>query len=324
MKKPVHALAALLTAVASALLGSTALAQDYPVRPVRLVTMFAPGSATDFRSRFFSQELSKQLKQPILVENKGGASGLVATQDVLRAQPLGYSLLYGSNMLSGNIHMFKDAGYKLEDFTTVGVLGMTPFALITRNVPGATLGEFIAYARANPGKLNFGSLGPTSGQNLLAERLKFAAGLDMVSVPFKGGDPLAQAFFAGDIHIYFATLNTALDRMRQPGVRGIATAADQRSRLLPSLPTFKELGYPSINMIQWDAVFVPRQVDQPVVQRLMTAIHNVNLSAENKAYFDKLERELWPGTIAEFNAYIKAEGDQMGDDIRRLKITPLN
>jgi tripartite-type tricarboxylate transporter receptor subunit TctC len=316
-----------LLAVIAALLALQAVpatAQDYPSRPIRMVTMFAPGSATDHRSRFFSVELGKQLKQPIVVENKGGASGLLATLDVLRAQPAGYNLLYGSNMLSGNIHMFKDAQYKLEDFTTVGVLGMTPFALITRNVPASSLGEFIAYAKANPGKLNFGSLGPTSGQNLLAERLKHAAGIEMVGVPYKGGDPMAQGFFSGDIQLYFATLNTALQRMKQPGVRGIATAAEQRSRLLSSLPTFKELGYPTINMIQWDAIFVPRQVSEAMVKRLVSAIALANASPENKTFLDKLEREPWPGTIAQFNAYIKEEGEQMGADIKRLGIRPEN
>ena len=307
-----------------ALLNAPVHAQEYPARPLRMVTMFAPGSATDFRSRFFSQKFSEQIKQAVIVENKGGASGLVATLDVLRAQPVGYSLLYGSNMLSGNLYMYKDAQYKLEDFTTVGVLGMTPFALITRNVPSNTLAEFIAHAKANPGKLNFGSLGPTSGQNLLAERLKHAAGIDMLSVPFKGGAPLAQAFFGGEIQLYFATLNTALEGMRQPGVRGVATAAEQRSRLLSSLPTFKELGYPSINMIQWDAIFLPRTATPSMMQKLMAVINQVNALPENKVFLDKLEREPWTGTIEQFNAYMRAEGEQMGDDIRRLKITPLD
>ena len=320
MRKKMTALSLLFIVLASAAVH----AQDYPARPLRLVTMFAPGSATDLRSRFFSQKFSEQIKQTVIVENKGGASGLVATLDVLRAQPVGYSLLYGSNMLSGNLYIYKDAQYKLEDFTTVGVLGMTPFALITRNVPANSLAEFIAYAKANPGKLNFGSLGPTSGQNLLAERLKHASGIDMQGIPFKGGAPLTQAFYGGEIQLYFATLGLALESMRQPGVRGVATAAEQRSRLLSGLPTFKELGYPAITMIQWDAIFVPRGTVPAVVQKLMAAVGQVNALPENKAFLDKLEREPWSGTIEQFNAYMRTEGEQMGDDIKRLKITPLD
>ena len=302
-----------------------AAAQAYPVRPLRLVTMFAGGSATDVMARFTAQRLSEQLGQTVVVENKGGAGGLIGTQDVLRAQPVGYSLLFAAPSLIGNLYAYRNPQYRLEDLTAVGAIGLTSYGMIVHaSVPATTLLEFIAYARANPGKLNYGSIGLTAGNTLLSERLKQAAGIDMVMVPFKGGDPASVALLSGDIQVYFATLATTRTRMRNAQIRGIAISAEQRSRILPELPTFRELGFPTLVLAQWDAVFVPAMAPLATVKRLQDAMMQVNAAPEMKLQLEKVEREPWPGTLEQFIAYTKAEGAAVGADFKKLNIPVLD
>ncbi len=315
----------LLIALLLAYVSACSHAQDYPVRPLRLLTLFAAGSQSDLAARFAAQKLSEQLGQTVVVESKGGAGGLLAIRDVLRSQPVGYSLLFGQPGLVGNLHAFKDPQYRLEDFVVTGVMGVTFYALIVnapasvRNVP-----EFVAYARANPGKLNYGSIGPSTGSTILAERFKQAAGIDIVMVPFKGGDPVSQALLAGDIHAYFATLNVARTRMRSPQIRGLAVTAEQRSQILPDLPTFRELGYPNVVLSSWTGVFAPAVAPAAIIQRLKEAMARVSASPETKAQLLKQEIEPWSGTLEQFSAYIKAEGDAIGADFKRLNIPVLD
>ena len=305
--------------------GMNCFAQDYPVRPLRMFTMFAAGSQSDLAARFTAQKLSEQLKQPVLVENRGGAGGLLGARETLRTQPVGYSLLFAQQQLVGNLHAFKDPQYKLEDFAVVGVMGITPYALIIHtSVPAKTVPEFVAYAKANPGKLNYASIGPSTGSTILAERFKMAAGIDLVMVPFKGGDPVAQALVAGDVQVYFATLNTARSRMRNPQIRGLAVTAEQRSQILTDMPTFKEYGYPTILMGSWSAVFAPSVAPVPMLQRLKAAMVQVKALPDTLAQLQKQEIEPWTGSLEQFTAQIMAEGDAVGADFKRLNIPVLD
>ena len=314
-----------LIALIATLVSGSGHAQEYPARPLRLLTLFAAGSQSDLAARFAAQKLAEQLGQTVVVESKGGAGGLLAIRDVLRSQPVGYSLLFGQPGLVGNLHAFKDPQYRLEDFVVTGVMGVTFYALIV-NVPASvkSLSEFVLHAKTNPGKLNYGSIGPSTGSTILAERFKQAAGIDIVMVPFKGGDPVSQALLAGDIHVYFATLNVARTRMRSPQIRGLAVTSEQRSQILPDLPTFKESGYPGVLLSSWTAVFVPSVAPAAVIQRLKDAMARVSASPETKAQLLKQEIEPWSGTLEQFSAYIKAEGDAIGADFKRLNIPVLD
>ena len=314
--------------LAGTLCAGAAVAQSesgFPSKTVRLVVPFPAGGAGDQSGRELAKGLQSLWGQTVVVESKGGAGGLLAIRDVLRSQPVGYSLLFGQPGLVGNLHAFKDPQYRLEDFVVTGVMGVTFYALIVnapasvRNVP-----EFVAYARANPGKLNYGSIGPSTGSTILAERFKQAAGIDIVMVPFKGGDPVSQALLAGDIHAYFATLNVARTRMRSPQIRGLAVTAEQRSQILPDLPTFRELGYPNVVLSSWTGVFAPAVAPAAIIQRLKEAMARVSASPETKAQLLKQEIEPWSGTLEQFSAYIKAEGDAIGADFKRLNIPVLD
>jgi len=309
--------------LAAFLSGAAAMAgaQDFPTRPLRLVSIFAAGSATDVNARFAAQKLSEQLGQSVVVENNGGAGGLLAMRSVARTQPPGYTLLYTTNGLVGNLYVYKDPGYKLEDYTIVGPVGLSAYGMMVHaSVPAKNLAEFIAYAKANPGKLNFGSVGPTAGSSILPERLMFTAGIHMVNVPFKGGDPAGVALLAGDIQVYFATFGTTRNRIRTGKVRGLAVSSEQRSPLLPDLPTFKEQGYSTMSLGVWNAIFVPSGAPRPAIQKLQDAMARASATAEMKTQLERMEFEPWSGTLDQFTAYIRAEGVAIGEDIRRLKI----
>ena len=300
--------------------------QDYPVRPVRLVTLYAAGSGSDDTARFVAAKLSELLKQTVIVDNKGGAGGLIATQEVLRAQPPGYSLLLGAPGILTNLFVYRNPQYKWEDLTVLGVTGLTNYAMIIHtSVPARNIPEFVTYAKANPGKLNYGSLGPAGISTILVERLKEAAGIDLVQIPFKGGAPLATALLSGDIHVYFPTTGVGRARIQNPQIVALAVTGQQRSKTFPDLPTFKELGYPALaGLTYWDAVFAPSATPRPVIQRLQAVMVQMNALPEVKTRLEKAEKEFWTGTLEEFNAFARHDGETLAADFRRLKIPVLD
>ena len=316
-----HSASAALVALLAILMIRDVPAQEYPSRPLRLVVIFAIGSTADVHGRFVAQKLAEQLGQQVIVENNAGAGGIIAMRGVIRAQPLGYTLLYTTNGLVGNLYAFKDPQYRLEDYTLVGPGGLSPYGMmLSTAVPARTVAEFVAHARANPGKLNFGSSGPTAGSNILVERLKAAAGIDLVMVPFKGGEPATAALVSGDIQVFFSTVGAVRTRSKMPQIRALAVTSEQRAAILPSVPTFKESGYPSMILTVWNAVLVPSAAPKPVIQKLQDALARANATEDMKRQLERMEFEPWTGTLDQFMTYIKAEGVAIADDIRRLKI----
>lgn len=324
MKGPLI-LSRLTLAILATLALTNAWAQDYPARPIRMVVIYAIGSSSDLHARVVAQRLGEQIGQPILVENNGGASGIMAMRSVYRAQPVGYTLLFSTNPLVGNLYAFKDPQYRLEDYALVGTAGTTTYAMmVSATVPGRNIQEFIAYARANPGKLNYGSSGPTSGTNILSERLKAAAGIDMVMVPFKGGEPATAALLAGDIHIYFSTVGAVRNRLKSPQIKALAVTDEQRASILPDLPTFKEAGYPSVSLGVWIAIFAPSATPVPALQKLRDVMAKANATPEMKKQLERVEMDPWSGSLDQFMTYIKAEGAAIREDYRKLKIPLLD
>lgn len=306
--------------VAFAFCGSVS-AQDYPTRPLRLFTMFASGSQSDLAARFTAGKLTEVLGVAVVVENRGGAGGLIGTREALRTTPLGYGLLFAQQQLVGNTVAYRDPQYRIDDFTVVGVMGITFYALIynTTSIPARSLPEFVALAKANPGKFNYGSLGASTGSNILATRFQEMAGIQIEAVPFKGGDPAAQALLSNQVQLYFATLNTARTRMRNPQIRGLAVTADRRSQILPDLPAFREHGYP-LELGSWSAVMAPSAAPAPVLNKLKEAMVRVKADPATTEQLKKQEIESWTKPLDEFTAYIKAEGAALAADYKRLKI----
>lgn len=313
-------LATILLCAFMAMRPCDAAAQAFPNRTLRLVTIFAPGSASDIHARFLAQRLSPLLGQPVIVENKPGGGGLVATRDVLRSQPYGYSLLYSTPEVAINPFAFRDPQYRLDDLAVAGPLGLGAYSLLaSAALPVRSVAELLAHARANKGRLNYGSLGPTSGATILAERLKYAASLDMEGIPFKGGDAMALALTAGDIHLYFATLASGLQRMKQPQIRALAVTSAGRMKAAPDLPTLKEGGV-DLQFTYWSAVFMPAATPRPIQVRLQEAMSMVTSSAEAKDLLGRQAIETWSGTVEQFAAFVRRDAAEYQADYQRLKI----
>jgi len=296
-------------------------AQDYPGKPIRMVTMFSE-SANSSRYRYVATKLGEQLGVNIVIDAKPGGGGVIALRDVYRAQPMGYSLLLANNNLVGNTFAYKDPGYRIDDYTPVGVMGLSPYALVMNasTVPAKNLVEFVAWTKANPGKVNYGSLGPAAGSNISAERFKLMAGISMTGVPYKGGDQMAQGMLAGDIHITWISLNSARVRMQNKQIIGLATTGEERSALLPDMPTFKEMGYPEMDTATWYAVFAPATMPVPMLTRVRTAYAAASSAPEWKAVMEKNELDPFKGNHEQFMAMVRKEAARLGADYKRLNL----
>ena len=297
-----------------------ASAQDYPSRPIRMVTIYTE-NAGSVRERLLANRMGEQLGVAMVYESKAGGSGVIAMREVYRAQPMGYSLLMTSNNFIGNTLAFKEPGYRIDDYTPVGVMGLTPYALVmNRALPATSLAQFVAYAKANPGKINYGSLGLASGSNISAERFKQMTGISMTGIQYKGGDQMALAMLAGDIQVSWLTLNSARTRMQNKQIMGVATAGDERSAQMPELPTFKELGYPEMDTNSWYAVMAPAALPAPMLAKLREAYTRVTDNAEWRALMVQNQLDPFKGTHEQFMAAVKKEAAKLSADYKRLNL----
>ncbi len=244
-------------------------AQDYPTRSIKFVVPFAAGSATDTLARILSQKLTSAEGWSIVVENMGGASGMLAAQNVARAAPDGYTVFITTNTThAANQSLFKQVPYDaINDFEPVSQLCNFTLALALQpSVPAGTVGELVAYGKANPGKLTFGS--GSSSARIAGEMLKVLGGFDMLHVPYKSNPQAMTDLLGGQISMIFADVATTLPQIRNQKVKGLAVSSAQRSPLAPDLPTVAELGVPGYELTAWAAAFVPAKTPKPVIERL--------------------------------------------------------
>jgi tripartite-type tricarboxylate transporter receptor subunit TctC len=270
MKRIVTGMMALGFAMASA---GVALAQDkYPSQPIKFVVPFTAGSATDTLARLLGNRMSASLGQSIIVENVAGGSGVIAAQNVARAAPDGYTILITSNTThASNQSMLKKVPYDaVADFEPITRLGNITLALVANpSVPANNVKELIAYAKANPGKLTFGS-GSTSSR-ASGELLKTLAGIDMLHVPYKSNPQVVTDLLGGQISLFFGDVSTALPPMKAGKLKGFAVSSLKRSPLAPDLPTLDESGIKGYDLTAWFAAFAPARTPKPVVDKLNAA-----------------------------------------------------
>jgi tripartite-type tricarboxylate transporter receptor subunit TctC len=262
--------AAAIILAASAL---PAFAQAYPNRAIKFVVPFAAGSATDAVARIIGDHASKTLGQPIVIENIGGASGVVAAQNVARAEPDGHTILITTNTTHGaNQSLLKRVPYDAErDFEPVTKLGTITLALIANpSVPAKSVGELVAYAKANPGKLSFGS--GSSSSRIAGEMLKSRAAIDILHVPYRSNPQAVTDVLSGNIQLFFADISTTLPQVKAGAVTGLAVSTAKRSPLAPDLPTMAEAGVPGYDLAAWFAAFAPARTPGPIVARVREAL----------------------------------------------------
>lgn len=265
MKKIVAALALLACAASIA----TPSFAQYPSKPIRFVVGFPPGGSADPTARLLGQALSEQVGQPVVVENRPGGDSSIAAEFVTRQAPDGYTIFFGSNAaMTAAVALRKSPPYDpLKDFTPIALVGRaTFFYYVNPEVPAKTLQEFVAYARANTGKLNYGTGNP---QSILAmQQLMNAANLAMTHVPYKGEGPLTPDLIAGRVQSGIMSNPAGINLAREGRLRAIGVLADRRHPLLPNVQTFDEAGFSQVTVRQWAGVFGPAKLPRDIVERL--------------------------------------------------------
>jgi tripartite-type tricarboxylate transporter receptor subunit TctC len=261
-----------LALVLAAAAGATVA--QYPVKPIRLIVGFPPGGSADPTTRIMGAALAEQMGQPVVVENRPGADSAIAAEQVTRLPADGYTLMFASNSaMTAAVALRKQAPYDpLADFTPISMVGRaTVFLYVHPAVPASTLKEFVEYARANPGKLNYGTGNPLS--ILYNVQLMASTGISMVHVPYKGEGPLNPDILAGRVQSSFLSTGTAVSYAKDGRLRPLAVLLERRSPLLPDVPTITEAGVPAVTVRQWAGMFGPPKMPREIVERLNKEIN---------------------------------------------------
>jgi tripartite-type tricarboxylate transporter receptor subunit TctC len=291
----------------------TAAAQAYPSKPIRFVVPYPAGGPLDTVARLTAQKVSEAMKQPVIVDNKPGAGGNIGADLVAKSPADGYTLLMGAVATHAiNPALYAKMPYDaVRDFVPVTQLASTPNVLIVNPaVPASNVREFIAHARANPGKLNFGSGSNGSAGHLAGELFKTMANVDMTHVPYKGAAPAMQDLAGGQIQVMFDNLASALGPMRAGKVKGLAVTTAKRSSLAPELPTVAESGLPGFDINTWFGVFVPAGTPREVVDRVHREFTRALAAPDVREKMLNLGAEPVGNRPEEFAAYIRREADK--------------
>lgn len=250
-------------------------AQAFPSKPISLVVPYPAGGPTDAIARFVAQDLSGSIGQNVVVDNRAGASGAVGTRAVARAEPDGHTIVFGNNQTHGNnMFLLKEPGYDaVKDFAPLCGVGAFEHAFVVRNdLPAKNIAELIALAKADPGKLNYGSTGVGSGSHLAMELFMQRTGIKMTHVPFRGAAPLVQEIIGGRIDIANSTLPSVLEQINAGTLRALAIASPERNPYAKNVPTLREQGVSNADADSWAAFFAPAATPEPILDKLSKAI----------------------------------------------------
>lgn len=319
-----------LSVVSAASLGMAcmagpAIAQDFPSRPVRLVIGFPPGGPADFFARTLAEPLSKQWGQPVLVDNRAGANGLIAAEFVLRSPADGHALyLSSAGALVIQQHLQLKMPFEtLVDFAPVSHVVSVPELLVAHPaLPAASVKELVALARRRPGQVTFASTSTGSMPHLAGEQFKAAAGIDITHVPFKGAAPAVIDVMAGHVQILFADLPILLPQVKGGKLRPLVLASNRRHPLLPQVPTTAEVGMPGVLADNWYGVMVPVKTPAAVVSRLNQSLVKVLQEPAVRTRLADQGAEATGGTTEQFAEFIRAEAARWGKVVRAAGLKP--
>ena len=285
-------------------------AQNYPSRPLRMIVPTAPGGGTDFTGRLVAAKLSESLGQQVVVENRGGGGGSVGADNAAKSTPDGYTLLLGSIATHAvNPALYKKLPYDhLKDFSPVSLIGTVPNAMVVHpSVPVKSMQEFITYAKANPGKINYGSSGVGSPPHLSMELLRSMTGINLVHVPYKGAGPALADLLGGQVQAMCTSLAGLINFIKSGRVRALGVTTAKRNPQLPEVPTIVESGVPGYEVTIWYAVFAPVATPKAIVQKLNAEMVKALNAPEMKERMALQGMDPAPSTPAELAAFVKAE-----------------
>ena len=312
-------------ALSAALLGSAALAAGYPEKPIRVIVASPPGGGTDLSTRMFTPKFSEVLGQPVVVDNRGGASGNIGAEAALRSPPDGYTLLTAAASLTSNPYVMRKVPYDLErDFVPISMTVMLPNILVSHpSLPVRNLKELIAFAKARPGQLSYASAGIGSVPHLMMEFFVGMGGLKMVHVPYKGAGPALVDVIAGHVPMMASNILSTLPHVKAGRVRAYGVTSGTRAAAAPEIPTIAEAGLPGYEAVQWFGLLAPAGTPREIVARLHSAVvQALQDPAVARRYLSDGATPKPSASPEEFGAYIRAEMRKWEKVIKAAGIKP--
>src|SRR6266487_6323995 len=311
-----------ICAAALAALTTTASAQGYPARPVRILVPFAPGGVADITARVLSQKMGESMGQQVIVENRPSAGGIVASEAVAKAEPDGYTLLFITNGNAVSASLFKSLPYDtVKDFASVSTVGFFDLVLVVDSASRiGSVRELIAYAGSNPNKLNIGTINVGSTQNLAAELFKSLSGIDAQVVPFKATPAVITALKGGDIQAAFEILAPVMAQIKSGGLKALAVTSEKRFSGLPEVPTVAESGVPGYQASSWNGIAAPARTPKSVIDRLNREVNAAAAAPDVRRRLQDLGVEARAGTPAALGALLVSEIAKWRAVIERAKI----
>jgi tripartite-type tricarboxylate transporter receptor subunit TctC len=310
-------------ALAAAAFSRSASADDYPSRPVRIVAGFAAGGGVDITARLIGQWLTGRLGQSFVTENRPGAGGNIGTEAVVNAAADGYTLLLATvpNAVNASLYEKLNFNFIRDTAPVAGIIRVPMVILLNPSLPANTMPEFIAYAKANPGKVNMASAGNGSAPHMAGELLKMMAGVDLVHIPYRGQGPALTDLLGGDVQVLFATAPGTIDYIRTGRLRALAVTSAARAELLPELPAVADF-VPGYEASQWYGLSAPRNTPAEIVGRLNTEINAAIADPAMKARLAAIGGEPLPGSPAKFGKLIADETEKWAKVVRAAGIKP--
>ena len=319
------ALICCLAIVAALATTPNASAVDYPVRPIKLVVPYAAGGPTDVLGRLVADYLGRDLKQAVIVENKPGAQGAIGAEAVARADPDGYALFVAAgSIIVLNPMLYKKLSYDpVKDFRMLALVTDLPVVMeVHPSVPAKTVAEFVAYARQNPGKLNFGSAGTGGTIHLAGEMFKQMAGIEMTHVPYKGAGPALTDLLSGNIQVMFDSMGTALPPVKAGLLRPLGVSSTQRTPDLPDVPTIAESGYPDYAVSVWYGIVAPSKLPDEIAQKISASLDRALNDDAFRASLEKIGFPVFrPRSAAAITEFIDADRARWSAVIRAQNIS---
>ena len=304
------------------LAATSALPQGYPARPIRMLVPFSAGGTVDIVARIVGAKLAADLGQPFVVENKAGAGGTIAAAVLAKSPGDGYALMMMSQALAYSASLYPDLPYDtLRDLAPIAYVGATPNALVvTNSLPVRTVQEFLAYARANPGRIAYGSAGVGSAGHLAVELLQSLTGTRLTHVPYKGNAPVLTDLIGGQIQVSLLTMPSVMPYVKGGKVRALATSGARRSPALPEVPTIAEAGVPGYEYTPWYGMFGPGTLPKPLVARLNTAVNKALDDPELGGKLAQQGLEVRAMASDQFTEIVRADVARWGKIIREIGV----
>jgi tripartite-type tricarboxylate transporter receptor subunit TctC len=319
-----HALTRGAAALAMGAVATIAAAQDYPNRPIRMVVPFPPGGAVDVIGRVVAPALSERLGQQLVIDNRGGANAIIGTDIAAKAAPDGYTLLIvpAGHAITPNVTR-KLPYDTLKDLATVGLVGNGSYVLVVHpGVPAKSVGEFVAYAKTRPGKLNYAATGYGNATHLAGELFKVLTGVDMVYILYKGGGPALTDVISGQVSAFFAGVASSAAHIKSGKVRALGVTTIRRAAALPDIPTIAESGVPGYEVDGWYGILAPARTPQAIIQRLNADINAVIATQDAKDRLLAVGLQARGTTPAEFHRMIVNDIARWANVAKRAKLEP--